>query len=159
MPLKSASFDHPRMKTPSLLLLTLAGFLLTSCGSFEREWKQSVADYQSGKVASPAGPWSGTWATSTNGHTGNLRAIVSPSEKKPGEYDFRYHATWKKILSGAYIVTYPVQKSGATYRADGEEKLGIFGTFGHKATITGKQFKATYSNDKGDLGTFEMTRP
>jgi hypothetical protein len=147
------------MKTSPLILLLSAGFLLSSCGSFEREWRQSVADYRSGQVASPAGPWTGTWATSTNGHTGKLRAIVRPSEKKPGDYDFRYHATWKKILSGTYSVTYPVIQSGTTYRADGEEKLGVFGSFGHRATITARQFKATYSNDKGDLGRFEMARP
>jgi len=147
------------MKTPSFLPLALAGLLLTSCGSFEREWKRSVAEYRSGKTAAPAGPWTGTWTTSTNGHTGNLRAIVTPSEKKPGQYDFRYHATWAKIFSGAYTVTYPVKKSGGTYRADGEEKLGVFGTFGHRATITGGRFEATYSNDKGDLGKFSLRRP
>lgn len=147
------------MKTPSFLPLALAGLLLTSCGSFEREWKRSVTEYRSGKTAAPAGPWTGTWTTSTNGHTGNLRAIVTPSEKKPGQYDFRYHATWAKIFSGAYTVTYPVKKSGGTYRADGEEKLGVFGTFGHRATITGGRFEATYSNDKGDLGKFSLRRP
>lgn len=147
------------MKTPSLFLLSLTGILLTSCGTFERDWKQSVADYQAGTIAAPAGPWTGTWTTATNGHTGNLRAIVTPSDKTPGEYDFRYHATWKRILSGTYTVSYPVKRSGGIYHADGEEDLGLFGTFGHKARITAKRFEATYSNDKGDLGTFEMTRP
>ena len=147
------------MKTSTLFLLCFIGLFLTSCGTFERDWKQSVTDYQAGKVAAPAGPWTGTWATTTNGHTGTLRAIVSPSEKKPGLYDFRYHATWKKILSGTYTVSYPVKKSGNTYRAVGEEKLGFFGTFGHKAKISGDRFEATYSNDKGDLGSFKMRRP
>ena len=63
------------MKTPTLLPLLLAGLFLTSCASFERDWKQSVADYEAGKVSAPAGPWTGTWTTSTNGHTGNLRAV------------------------------------------------------------------------------------
>ncbi len=147
------------MKTHSLLLLTLAGFFLTSCASFERQWQQSVADYRDGKISSPAGPWTGTWATSTNGHTGNLRAIVSPAEGRAGEYDFRYHATWARIFSGAYTVRYPVKRSGGAYRVDGEQKLGIFGTFGHKATITKRSFDATYSNDKGDLGKFSLRRP
>jgi len=147
------------MKTPSLLLLTLTGLFLTSCVGFEREWKQSVADYRSGKIASPAGPWTGTWATGTNGHTGNLRAIVKPADKAPGEYDFRYHATWAKVLSGAYTVRFPVKKKGGVYRADGEKDLGLFGSFGHKATISRDSFEATYSNDKGDLGTFSMERP
>jgi hypothetical protein len=147
------------MKVPTIPLLFVAAFLLSSCTSFERQWRQSVADYQTGKVAAPAGPWTGTWTTSTNGHTGNLRAIVSPAEDKPGEYDFRYHATWAKILSGSYKVRYPVTKRGGTHHVDGEQKMGVFGTFRHRASITRDRFDATYSNDKGDLGKFSLRRP
>lgn len=145
------------MKTLHLPLLALCGLFLASCGSFERQWKQSVADYEAGRVKSPEGPWTGTWTTRTNGHTGNLRAIVS--EAPGGEYDFRYHATWAKIFSGAYTVRFPGTRSGSTLKVDGEQKLGPFGTFRHRATIRGNAFDATYSNDKGDLGTFKMKRP
>src|SRR5690606_6268932 len=128
--------------------------LLSSCGTFEREWKQSLADYRGGRVAAPAGPWEGTWSTGTNGHSGKLRAIVKPAPDAPGDYDFRYHATWAKIFSGSYSVRFPVKKRGGVFRADGEKSMGLFGTFGHKATISDRSFEATYSNDKGDLGTF-----
>ncbi len=149
----------PSMKSPLLPALACAGLLLVGCGSFEREWKRSVAEYRAGRISAPAGPWTGTWNTATNGHTGNLRAIVEPAPDAPGEYDFRYHATWAKIFSGAYTVRFPVKRSGGTYRANGEKSMGLFGTFGHKATINGKSFEATYSNDKGDLGAFSMRRP
>jgi hypothetical protein len=147
------------MKMLPTLTLALAGLFLTSCGTFERKWNESVAEYQSGKVASPAGPWTGSWSTATNGHTGDLRAIVTPAAGEPGKYDFHYHATWADFLSGAYKVRFPVVRRGDSTLANGEKKLGIFGTFGHKATISKNAFKATYSNDKGDLGTFEMRRP
>lgn len=147
------------MKTRTLLLLSLSALMLQSCGSFEREWRQSVADYRAGKISAPAGPWSGTWTTATNGHTGKLRAIVSEAGNRPGEYDFRYHATWAKILSGGYRVRFPVEKRGGTYRIDGEQKLGMFGKFRHRATISGSRFEASYSNDKGDLGKFSLARP
>lgn len=147
------------MKKLPLLILPLAALLLSSCASYERRWDQSVADYESGKVTSPAGPWAGTWSTKTNGHTGDLRAIVTPAPNQPGEYDFHYHATWARFFSGAYKVRYPVTGSRGRYFANGQEKLGIFGSFGHKATITDKSFKATYSNDKGDLGDFLLRRP
>ena len=147
------------MKNIHLPVLALAALFLSSCASFEREWSESVTSYQSGKISSPAGPWVGNWETKTNGHTGDLRAIVTPSAKYPGEYDFLYHATWKEILSGTYKVRYPVTGSHGRYLANGEKKLGIFGTFGHKATITNRSFKATYSNDKGDLGNFSLARP
>jgi len=145
------------MKKLSHLLLPLIGLFLCSCGTFERQWKQSVADYQSGKVAAPAGPWVGTWTTKTNGHTGDLRAIITPDDS--GNYKFHYHATWGKFFSGAYQVKFPVTGNGGHYRADGEKSLGVFGTFGHKATITRNSFQATYSNQKGDLGDFSMKRP
>ncbi len=147
------------MKPSPLLLLPLCALFLVGCGSFERQWKRSVAEYKAGETVAPAGPWVGTWTTTTNGHTGNLRAIVTPAEDKPGEYDFRYHATWARILSGSYKVRFPVRRSGGVHRIDGDQKLGIFGKFRHRATISKNRFEATYSNDKGDLGAFEMKRP
>lgn len=147
------------MKNLPYLSLVLAGIFLSSCGTFERDWKQSVSEYRSGKVATPAGPWVGSWKTDTNGHTGALRAIVTPVANQPDQFDFHYHATWKKILAGTFKVRYPVTRRGSSYLANGEEKLGPFGTFGHKATISKNSFKATYSNDQGELGKFEMRRP
>ncbi|NLT71187.1 MAG: hypothetical protein GXX91_10900 [Verrucomicrobiaceae bacterium] len=147
------------MKTLPFLPLALAGLLLSGCGTFERDWKKSLAEYQSGTVAAPAGPWTGSWTTATNGHTGDLRAIVTPAVGEPGKYDFRYHATWGKLFSGTYLVRFPVTSRGNRYLANGEKKLGLFGTFGHKASISKNSFHATYSNDSGDLGNFEMKRP
>ncbi|MDF1738096.1 MAG: hypothetical protein P1U86_02960 [Verrucomicrobiales bacterium] len=141
------------------ILPVLAALSLCSCMTFEQEWSQAVSAYQSGKTASPEGPWIGDWTTVTNGHEGDLRAIVSKSKSKPDEYEFRYHATWKKILSGSYKVSFPVRKRGSSYLVDGGKDLGLFGDFGHKATITGNTFKATYSNDREELGEFRMTRP
>ncbi|MDF2375143.1 MAG: hypothetical protein P1U81_02805 [Verrucomicrobiales bacterium] len=147
------------MKFTPLCFTLFSVAMLTSCTSFEKEWNAAVSEYENGAVKSPEGPWTGTWKTNTNGHTGNLRAIVKESKKTPGEYDFRYHATWAKVFSGSYRVTYPVVKSGSAFRFDGEQKLGPFGTFGHKGKIQGDSFTATYSSDKGDLGDFQMERP
>lgn len=147
------------MKTIFRPFILFATFALSSCVSFEQDWKKAVAEYESGKISTLEGPWAGGWTTTTNGHEGDLRAIVSESKSKPGEYDFRYHATWAKVLSGGYTVTFPARRSGSRYLVDGEKDLGLFGTFGHRATISGKSFKATYSNDREELGEFRMTRP
>ncbi len=147
------------MRSLSFIPLLLLAATLTSCSSFENEWKSALADYESGAIKSPEGPWTGSWTTNTNGHTGDLRAIVKESKSKPGEYDFRYHATWAKIFSGSYTVSYPVVRSGNGYRVDGSQKLGPFGTFHHKGRIQGNSFRATYSSDKGDLGDFNLKRP
>ncbi|MDF1656019.1 MAG: hypothetical protein P1U58_00325 [Verrucomicrobiales bacterium] len=147
------------MKLSSLCFTLISVAMLTSCTSFEKEWKTAVAAYEDGAIKSPEGPWAGSWTTNTNGHTGNLRAIVKESKKNPGEYDFRYHATWAKIFSGSYTVSFPVVGSGSNYRVDGEHNLGPFGTFGHKGKIQGNSFTATYFSDKGDLGDFKLARP
>lgn len=147
------------MKPFTLCSLLFLAVMLSSCTSFEKEWNAAVADYQSGAVKTPEGPWTGTWTTTSNGHTGDLRAIVKESPKKPGEYQFRYHATWAKIFSGSYTVSFPARKQGNSVAVDGEKKLGAFGTFGHKGKITGNRFDATFSSEKGDIGVFEMKRP
>lgn len=141
---------------PLLLLPLLA---LCSCGSFERQWKKSLADYEAGMTKAPEGPWAGTWTTTTNGHTGDLRAIVTESKKSPGELQFHYHATWGKMFQGAFKADFPATTAGGTTKIDGEQSLGLFGTFGHRGTITRDRFNATYSSKKGDLGVFEMKRP
>ena len=145
------------MKYLALPTVIMACLLMTGCVGFESQWKQSITEYHAGKISHPEGPWTGTWTTKTNGHTGALRAIVT---KAPNvEYDFRYHATWAKILQGGYKVRFPATRSGSTYTVDGSKDLGIFGDFGHRATITPDSYEASYSNDKGDLGSFYMTRP
>ncbi|MEM1442292.1 MAG: hypothetical protein AAGF67_08120, partial [Verrucomicrobiota bacterium] len=75
------------MKLPLLFSFLLTASLFTSCTSFEKEWETAVADYQSGAIKSPEGPWTGNWTTTTNGHTGDLRAIVKESPAKPGHYN------------------------------------------------------------------------
>lgn len=140
-------------------VIAAVAMCLTSCGTFERKWNAAVADYHAGKTKGPEGPWTGTWYTKTNDHTGDLRAVVSPSDKKPGEYDFHYHATWARIFSGGYRVTYPVQRRGSRYLVDGDHRFPLFGTFQHKGTITRDRFEATYSSDREEIGTFSMRRP
>ncbi len=148
------------MKSLVLLILCCSlVLLLTGCGPFERQWKQAVSAYQAGQTSSPIGPWEGTWKTVTNGHTGKLRAIVTAPENSTDDYRFRYHATFKKNLSAGYTAHFPVTRSGSTYRVDGQQKLPLYGTFRHQATITRDRFNATYSSKKGEIGSFEMKRP
>ena len=141
-----------------ILVAGTAALFLCQCSSFEKEWTQSVANYQSGKVNAPFGPWQGDWSTITNNHTGGLRAIVKPSLKKD-HYTFRYHATWASIFQGSYSVDFPGKKQGDYYIIEGDKSLGIFGNFGLKAIVTNSSFEAKYSNDKGDLGSFTLRRP
>ena len=146
------------MTSLRILLASCAVLFLCNCSSFEKEWDEAVADYQSGSVAAPYGPCQGYWKTDTHGHTGDLRAIVKPSSKE-GNYTFRYHATWGALFRGTYSVDFPGRKQGGAYVIEGKKSLGPFGTFGHKATVNSSTFKASYSNDNGDLGAFTLRRP
>ena len=146
------------MKFLPIFIAVVSSVFLCGCG-FNSAYKQAVTAYEAGEYKTPSGPWQGSWTTKTNGHTGDLRAIVTPSSDKPGQYDFRYHATWGKVFSGSYTVSYKVDRRGNRYYVDGEEELGFFGKFGHKATIDDSSFNATYSSDDGDLGDFSLRRP
>tara|TARA_R110002096_G_scaffold119925_8_gene259928 strand:+ start:149 stop:712 length:564 start_codon:yes stop_codon:yes gene_type:complete len=166
--LRASLIDQPKspsyrgksiMNTFRSILLAFSSILLASCSSFERDWDQSVADYQAGKISAPYGPWDGAWTTPSNGHSGDLRAIVKESPGNSGAAAFRYNATWSPIFQGTYSVDFPITRQGGTYYVDGSKSLGPFGKFGHKATISGNSFNASFSDDKGALGQFNLRRP
>ncbi len=150
----------------SLLRTTLCLLALCSIGcagiGFEKAWQESVAAHQAGTGGKDpvAGPWKGTWETATNGHKGKLRCIATPGPEA-GAYDFRYHATYFKVLSGAYKVNFDVEPTtDGGYAVEGSQGLGPFGSFDHDGKIKGQRFDATYSNRSGSQqGAFEMQRP
>ena len=146
------------LKTLTLLIPCLLGMSCAGIG-FEKAWTEAVAEQKSGKNSGAVtGPWAGTWKTDNNGHEGKLRCLVTPSDSQ-GAYDFRYHATWFKILRGGYDARFDVSKAGNGYAVEGKKNLGFFGEFEHSGRISGNRFDGTYSNEKGDVGSFQMTRP
>lgn len=151
------------MKKPavlSLILLATGSLLLPGCVGFDQAWNKAVAEYSAGNTSAPLGPWTGKWETSTNGHSGDLRCIVTPAAGEPGTYNYRYHATWANFLSGQFDVKFSTQRYGNSYKVDGEHDLGLFGKFRHKANISGSRFQATYEKNSGEeVGKFQMTRP
>lgn len=128
---------------------------------FEKAWEASVRDYFAGRITDPvAGPWTGTWQTDTNGNRGQLRCLVSPSDEQAGRYRFHYHATWYRIFRGGCRVQFDVTENPDGSRTvEGSKDLGFFSAFKHVGKISGKRFEATYSNRRGEIGGFEMTRP
>ena len=161
------------MKNPLLLWsrcgLVVLAFALANCAgaSFNRDFAAAVAARESGEGAKDpvAGPWTGTWKSHVNGHHGDLRCLVSKSEKNADDiegepYDFRYHATWGSWFRGGFSATFGVKEDGRRgYRADGKKDLGPFGSFQHEGWIKDDNFEATYASDMGDHGVFEMKRP
>jgi len=155
------------MKFSRFLVPAALAILLSNCAGakFNQDWNAAVAARQAGGKSDPiTGPWTGTWLSHVNAHTGDLRCLVEPKEGtsagKPGDYQFRYHATWGKLMSGGFTTDFPVTKDGRKgYRVKGSKKLGLFGGFDHDGQISGDTFDATYASDLGDHGVFEMKRP
>jgi hypothetical protein len=145
-----------------LLTLTFAlGLTLcfSSCSiGFNRDWTRAAATNATAP-ASLEGAWKGTWISEVNGHHGQLRAVVTaiPGKTPPSDYDFRYHATYKTILSGSYTTRHHVDAKGAL---SGSQDLGslVGGVFTYEGKVTPTEFRATYKSSS-DHGLFEMKRP
>lgn len=137
----------------ALLLLSL----LSGCTSFERDWRHARLQPPA-QPGTLAGPWQGTWLSEVNGHTGELRCLVT--EKQPAEYEFRFKATYWKIFRYSYLVTLPVAYDAAGYSFKGQENLGWLagGVYHYDGRIAGTNLNATYSC-KFDHGTFKLSRP
>lgn len=157
-----------RIPLQAILGLALAmGFSSCAGAKFNQDWKEAVAARQAAGATRPdpvTGPWRGTWLSEVNGHHGDLRCLVEPltgtTPGQPGDYRFRYHATWGKFMSGGFSADFPVVREGRrAFGIQGTKSLGLFGGFDHDGRIEGDTFEATYASDAGDHGVFEMKRP
>ena len=136
------------------LLLVAVASLLTSCGSFNKQWEEAIGSNYTGVE----GPWEGTWKSDMNGHNGKLRAVVT--KKSPTEYEFVYWATWGDVFSGSFPAVHTLKAKGKGYELSGTEDLGALGgVYTFAGGIDEKNYKATYKSSKGDHGVFEMARP
>lgn len=137
------------------LLLLLVIF--TGCASFERDWRH--ASLQPTPPADQvSGAWRGTWLSDVNGHTGELRCLVT--EKRPDEYEFCFKATYWKVFRYSYIVTMPVEFTPDKMSFKGQENLGYLagGVYHYEGTIVETNLNATY-RCKFDHGIFKLNRP
>lgn len=131
--------------------------LLSSCShSFNREWKSAL---KAGPKTGAEGAWEGTWKSDVNGHNGRLRSVVGPVKNAEGDHSFHYHATWAKILSGAYRVDHRVTGAKGSWVFKGQHKLPGWagGLYTYDGTVKGDDFEARYECDL-DKGTFRMKR-
>ncbi len=153
MPAITKHLPRLRRLLPVLLLP-----LLVSCAgpSFHRAWKKA-ANTPSDDVN---GRWQGTWSSDTNGHHGRLRCVVTPPETPGGPHQFFYHATWMRVLSGAYKAGHQVQAAGrGRWNFSGEHQMPNWagGLYRYEGTIENDQFQAKY-RCKIDRGTYRLTR-
>lgn len=150
-----------RRRTGRGLFHRLAGGLLLTalvgCSQFGREWR--AAARQPPPADSLAGRWEGRWVSEVNGHTGRLRALLTPT----GEHTWRahFHARYAGLFAFGYTV-----ELRATNDASGVAHFGGSADLGRLAggvyTYAGRadatNFLATYAS-RSDHGRFEMGRP
>ena len=140
---------------PSRLILLPLLLLIPACTGWPPGWQRAkrlpTADGLSGA-------WMGTWRSTPSGHTGKLRCAVFP--KSPTTWEYRYRATWAKILCAGFPVTCTASpQPDGSIRLTGSRDLGpLFGgTFTHTGTVTGDQLHATYQST-ADHGTLTLQR-
>ena len=151
------------------LLLLTAG---TGC-AFDRKWRaMKRAEFADNAAPTPAadglaGRWQGRWVSDVNGHSGGLRAIITPVPQTvtaDQHYRAEFDASYMGLLRFGYgmtLVTKPGQDAaGSPVSFHGEEDLGRMagGLYRYKGTADGTTFNATYES-KDDKGRFEMSRP
>ncbi len=102
-----------------------------------------------------AGRWVGRWSSDANGHSGPLRANISPTATG-------YSATFAGRFAGVVPFVYRtplevVGTSGDVVYLTAERRLPLFGTFRTDAVVTPGTFDATFRSGK-DSGKFTLTR-
>ena len=140
----------------SLALVIALTLFLCGCSSFNRAWKQA------GSTPAPPdsieGRWDGRWLSAANGHTGNLRCLIT--KKADGPYEARFRASYMKVLRFSYKVPLTVTRTNESWQFRGEADLGKMagGVYHYEGSTTATQFHSTYRS-KYDHGDFELARP
>jgi hypothetical protein len=106
------------------------------------------------------GRWDGKWVSEASGHTGRLRAIITPVDATT--YHVDYDAMFLGVLRFGYGMNLAVtaDPAGGPVAFEGQEDLGALagGVYRYHGTADGQTFRSTYESGN-DHGRFEMTRP
>lgn len=129
--------------------------LASGCSTFSRDW-QASANVPLGD--SIEGRWDGSWKSDVNGHTGRLRCMVTKIDGT--NYQARFHAKYRRILSFRYTVGLAVESKDGQSRFEGDADLGWLagGKYRYEGHASATNFFSTYTC-KYDHGTFAMNRP
>ena len=145
---------------PSLkknLIIISALLFLPGCFGFHYQWHHSQGN-DNQATNSIEGSWTGSWQSTHSTHGGKLRCVIRQSS--PDSYTFLYRATWARVISGNFEIECTVSRDQDEWRFAGEKDLGILGgKFSHSGVGSPAEIQATYLSEKGDKGTFKLSRP
>ena len=109
----------------------------------------------SARADEPTGRWKGRWTSGTTGHSGPMRARVTPAG------DGAYKAVFAGRFAGVIPFVYradmqPMETWDGTVYVT-EKKLPLLGSYRMNAIIPGSSFNANWSA-AGDTGQVNMQR-
>jgi hypothetical protein len=117
--------------------------------------KAALAVFVLASSAAAADRYAGRWVSETSGHSGPMRATITPG---PGVYTVRYTGRFAGIVPFTYRAPMTVVgTSGDAVFLAAERRLPGFGTFRTDATLTPASFDAAYSSRR-DRGRFTLSR-
>jgi hypothetical protein len=126
------------------------------CSSFNRDWQRAAT--QPVSTNDLAGRWQGTWLSDVNGHTEQLRCLMS--RVSDTNYSARFQAKYRKIfrITFSYTVPLVVERREDGFQFQGEADLGWMagGVYHYRGHADATNFLSTYEC-KYDQGTFRMT--
>ena len=146
-----------RVRSGGLLLLLAPLLLLAAgCSSFNRDYQQALL--KGVPKDSIEGPWVGSWLSDKNGHTGELRGIITKVEGD--RYETRFKARFWKLFTYTSEAEFEMQPHNDGFEFFGAKKLGWLagGEYTYEGRVNPEKFFSTYKN-KWDHGTFQMERP
>lgn len=142
-----------------LRTLTILGFMALAggCSTFERDWT-AAANLRPSGPTDITGRWQGEWASNADGHSGNLRCLITQGNKDV--YTARFSATYGGIFRFDYDTELTGHREGDWIRLEGEHDLGPLagGVYHYEAHANASEFFATYRSDD-DNGRFTLKRP
>ena len=131
----------------------LLASLVSSSRRFRQEWSRSRISQDGGL----AGRWRGEWRSSTNGHCGPLRCVLSTAKEL--QYTAIFHAVYWKVLRVSYSVPLELVRTNDHFSFQGQVDLGKLagGVYRFAGVCTFRSFDGTYENRYG-RGHLQMTR-
>lgn len=152
--LSDSSFPCRHLAMVAVLFLACAG-----CSRFEKDWRTAAALDSTG-ATSLAGRWQGTWRSDVNGHTDELRCLITPVDAN--RFTARYHARYRRGLfrfTFQYTVPLAARETSDGWSFSGGADLGWLagGTYRYAGTASSNRFHSTYDS-RYDRGQFEMKR-
>lgn len=127
-------------------------------------WRRCAMGWALGMVMSsmalaqdPTGVWKGRWQSETTGHSGPMRARVTP--RSDGSYDARFVGRFALVIPFMYKTTLtPIACDDCGTTVYAQKKLGpIMGSYQMMGNFGGSQFRAGFQAGK-DSGTMNMSR-